>query len=268
MEFTGKIYQVDPTGARTAERTTMGSHDGGGRWESFAYDIRDTQFPRFFATEDAKKGTTRRFTPDQSFSYWKDDPWNMLHGNGTMDFLMITPYENQTIQAGGTYIWTSDIEKARNNARSYYPQTEGIDVDGNLMYITSKGFKQLFIFDLDSNTYVNGTTVNGLFDGQPDQVTRVINSNTSSSSSMELLYFCEEGGNNAGVHARDDQGRFFTILESPIYMDETTGLSFSPNGKHMYVAYQGNGLLFDVWREDGLPFDAKTLNVKYHQMTE
>jgi hypothetical protein len=266
VEFTGKIYQVDPTGVRPAELTTMGSDGGGGRWEAFAYDIRDPQFPRFFATEDANKGTTRRFTPDKGLSYWKKDPWKMLHGNGTMDYLMITPYDNQTEQAGGTYNWTSDLEKARTNARSYYPQSEGIAVDGNFMYITTKGIKQLFIFDLDSNTYVNGTTVHGLFDGKPDQLTRTINSNTS--SSLNLLYFCEEGGANAGVHARDGQGRFFTILESPTYKDETTGLSFSPDGKHMYVAYQVNGFLFDVWRDDGQPFDAKTLNVKYHQTPE
>lgn len=64
--------------------------------------------------------------------------------------------------------------------------------------------------------------------------------------------------------SRDEFGRFFTILESPTLEDETTGLSFSSDRKHMYVAYQHNGLLFDVTREDGLAFDAKTLDVKYH----
>jgi sugar lactone lactonase YvrE len=42
-------------------------------------------------------------------------------------------------------------------------------------------------------------------------------------------------------------------------------LSFSPDGQHLYVAYQHNGLLFDIWREDGLPFQAQALNVKYHK---
>uniref|UniRef100_A0A7S4NFI5 SMP-30/Gluconolactonase/LRE-like region domain-containing protein n=1 Tax=Odontella aurita TaxID=265563 RepID=A0A7S4NFI5_9STRA len=78
------------------------------------------------------------------------------------------------------------------------------------------------------------------------------------------MYFTEEGGRDAGVHARDKRGRYYTILESPVYQDETTGLAFSPDGKHMYVAYQKNGILFDLWREDGLPFHGLTLNVKYH----
>ncbi len=49
IEFDGQIYQVDPTGERRAEKMTIGSP--GGRWESFAYDIRDKSKPRFFATE-------------------------------------------------------------------------------------------------------------------------------------------------------------------------------------------------------------------------
>ena len=35
---------------------------------------------------------------------------------------------------------------------------------------------------------------------------------------------------------------------------ETTGIAFSPDGKHMYFAYQGDGILFDVTRTDGLTF--------------
>lgn len=67
-----------------------------------------------------------------------------------------------------------------------------------------------------------------------------------------------------GVHGRDRDGNFFTILESPVYKDETSGLAFSPDAKHMYIAYQENGVLLDVTRLDGLPFHAKSLNVKYH----
>ncbi len=64
--------------------------------------------------------------------------------------------------------------------------------------------------------------------------------------------------------SRDEFGRFFTVLESPELTDETTGLSISPDKKHMYVAYQDNGLLFDITRADGMTFDAQTLDVKYH----
>jgi len=32
----------------------------------------------------------------------------------------------------------------------------------------------------------------------------------------------------------------------------------------MYLAYQKNGIVFDVWRKDGKKFDGGSLNVKYH----
>ena len=81
-------------------------------------------------------------------------------------------------------------------------------------------------------------------------------------------FFTEEGGQDPGIHGRDSNGNFFTVLESPMYEDETTGLSFSPDAKHMYVAYQVTGTLFDISRLDGLPFHAKSLNVKYHHMEQ
>ncbi|KAG7364397.1 DUF839 domain containing protein [Nitzschia inconspicua] len=253
VEFDGQAYQVDPTGERTPEKTVIGS--AGGRWEAFAYDNRDPNQPRFFLTEDHNKGTTRRFTPSQT--RWGGDEWKMLHEDGVIDYLMVHQNSNKT---GGTFEWTNDIEAARNNARSYFPQSEGIDVHDGKLYLVCKGIKQLFIFDLDNMTYQNMTTTSGLFDGSPDQLQRVL------SGSRDLLYFTEEGGVDAGVHARDEEGRFFTILESPQYIDETTGLAFSPDGKYMYVAWQVNGTLYEVRREDGLPFNARSLNVKYHNV--
>ena len=70
------------------------------------------------------------------------------------------------------------------------------------------------------------------------------------------------------MHARNQEGKFFTILESPDYDDETSGLAFSPDGRHLYFAFQEHGIVYDVSREDGLPFHAKTLNVRYHAPTE
>jgi hypothetical protein len=194
----------------------------------------------------------RRFTPNNVD--W-DEPWEMLHTEGPVDYLFVHPNESGT---GGTFEWTNDKAAAQMNAKDFYPQTEGIDIYGAEMYVACKGIKQLFTFNLDTMTYENESTVSGLFDGQPDQMQRILG------NGEDLLFFTEEGGVDAGIHARDGQDRFYTILESPIYPDETTGLAFSPDGMHMYLAYQVNGLLFDVWREDGLPFQARTLNVKYH----
>jgi hypothetical protein len=82
-----------------------------------------------------------------------------------------------------------------------------------------------------------------------------------------LLYFTEDGKQISGIHARDRLGQFYTILEGPgFYGDETTGLAFSPDGMHMYFAFQDAGQLYDITRADGLRFDAKTLNIKYHNV--
>jgi hypothetical protein len=127
----------------------------------------------------------------------------------------------------------------------------------------------MYVLNLDSNTYTRFSTVAGLFAGQPDQIVRLTANTTCTitADNLEeegLLYFTEDGDKAAGVQARNQYGQYFTILESTIYEDETTGLSFSPDQKHLYIAYQDNGLLFDVTRMDGLPFSATTLNIKYH----
>ena len=147
----------------------------------------------------------------------------------------------------------------------------------------------------------------------------------------DILYFCEDGGKelgDCGVHGRDSSGRFFSILDGPGYVSETTGLAFSPNKRHMYVrragsflqriiaatprplpgnsaertrglqrpfparedvgqllglldflarelsvetgarlryvSFQTPGVIFDITRDDGLPFDGGVLDIKYH----
>lgn len=223
----GQVWQVDPTGNREREKTVLG--EGGGNFESFAYDVRDSSKPHFFVTEDANRGTLRRFTP--SNPNW-NKPWDMLHGNGTMEYLVLQPFSLS--QGRGRYKWVTDIGTGRNNAARYYPLSEGIDVNGNLLYFVCKRIKQLFTLNLDDYTYTNQTSRSGLFDGGPDQMSRIVGNNISN-----VLYFTEEGGRDAGIHGRNDVGNFYTILESPNYIDETTGLAFDPSGRHMYVAYQG-----------------------------
>ena len=109
------------------------------------------------------------------------------------------------------------------------------------------------------------STESGAFNNQPDQISAIVGS-----SGGTLLYFCEDGGNDVGVHARDNTGKFYTILDAfPHYQSETTGLSFSPDNRHMYVSLQGGsgrhpGVIFDIYRLDGHPFGGKTLDIKYH----
>lgn len=244
----GQIYQVDPTGEREPQVMTLGRD--GGAWESFAYDIRNKKKPSFFATEDASSGALRRFVPDNP--NW-DDKWNILHGPGVVKYLKVFPEGNGN---KGTYVWTTDRSAAKRNAEIHYPNSEGIDVKGSELFFVCKNIRKLFVLNLDNGTYRRRSTVYGMFDGAPDQVERVLEGES------ELLYFTEEGGKDAGVHSRDAKGLFRTILESPIYHDETTGLSFY--GKFMYVAYQENGHVFAVWKKDGTSFIEKTIDVKSH----
>jgi 6-phosphogluconolactonase (cycloisomerase 2 family) len=112
---------------------------------------------------------------------------------------------------------------------------------------------------LDEGTFRRSSTVSGLFEDQPDQIQRLTHSSTD-----DLLYFTEDGDVEAGVHARDASSRFFTISQSEILPGETTGLSFSPDGRFMYVAYQDVGALFCIWRRDGKAFGGEHVDVKYH----
>jgi uncharacterized protein len=249
----GQLYQVDPSGLRPPELMSMASE--GGIWESFAYDDRDKETPRFFVTEDHHKGCLRRYTPE--VTNWTD-PWQMLHNPGKTEYLVL--YPNAT-NDGGTFEWIDDFHTARENAFVLAQHPEGIDVYDGQLYFVCKKIKMLFSLDLDKFTYYNHTTVHGLFDGSPDQMQRILG------DSRDMLYFTEEIHLGAGVHARDHLGRFYTVFESPDYVGneaETTGLAFSPDGRFLYTAYQDAGILYAVWRIDGMPFQARQLDVRYH----
>lgn len=249
----GQAWQVDPMGIRTPEKTTIGS--GTGRFESFAYDHRDREKPKFYLSEDQRKGALRRFRPNKVD--WSD-PWTILHEEGPIDFLVLEPESDDAPK--GTFSWTPDHKKAKTNAERYYPQSEGIDRDGPYLYMVCKNIKALFILHLDDFTYERYSTEHGIFDGAPDQMKRILKEGEES----DILYFTEENGPAAGIHGRNKVGQYFTVVEGPGWSAETTGLSFSPDGKHMYFAFQDDGVFFDVWREDEFPFNGKTLNVQYH----
>ena len=252
----GHCFQVDPFSEgiqkKSETRTVLGGADGGS-FESFAHDLRDENLPRFFVTEDQADGAVRRFTP--ATVDW-DNPSRMLHDEkGTLDYLFLIPADEEG--RNGTYQWIDNKSKAGKSAQQYYPNAEGIDVANGILYFVSKKDEDLFILDLDNFTYERKIVREEGIDVSPDQLVRL-------GGDDGIMYLTEDGGAEAGIHGRDAQGRYFTILESPIYKEETTGLAFSPNKKHMYLAYQKNGIIFDVWRKDGKKFDGGSLNVKYH----
>ena len=117
-----------------------------------------------------------------------------------------------------------------------------------------------YFFIDDNNTHPCFPSTLGAFSGQPDQIQRIL----ANDSDNDMLYFCEEAASDNGIHARDVNGDFYRIIDGGDLSSETTGLAFSPDNKHMYVSYQSDGYIFDITREDGYPFGAHRLDIKYH----
>ena len=181
----------------------------------------------------------------------------MLHRENTIDYLLLFPDEDSSSR--GRFEWTTNRTVAIENADRNYPNTEGIDAYQGRLYFVCKGMKAMFELDLNSGSYRREDTDDGLFDGEPDQVHRLLGNGFD-----DYLFFTEEGGSDAGIHGRDANGMFFTLLEGTDWSDETTGLAFSPDGRHLYVAYQDEGVLFDITRQDGFEFSATDINLKSH----
>jgi len=231
----GNLWQVDPTGARPPQQLTLGSD--GGKFESFAYDIR---YGHYFVTEDDKFGALRRFIPsansdNANHTNATDDPWQVLHGDGKTTFLELIPNTTSATttnatttapttapttppttpntststeraaslegtESQGTFRWTDNIEAARLNAHAMYRNAEGIDVQGADLYFISKKYKRLYILDLDQGTYTSFSTKQGVFNGQPDQIQRILDQNGEVVESDEtLLYFTKDRGKYSGV---------------------------------------------------------------------
>jgi len=259
---TGQVWEVDPWGVNPPRKTLLGG--SGGEYESAAYDNRVPTAPKFYVTTDSSDGAIIRFTPDSEAVTEALDTGNftnLLHTNQTgtakLEYLVMTPDpSNPDI---GSFGWTPDRIEGENSAAQNFPYSEGIDIRDGKMFVTCKVPKKLFILDLDLLTYERSSTVTGAFNSQPDQVARILDNEG-------ILYFCEDGGDDAGVHGRDSDGNFYTILADggSVFGGETTGLAFSPDNMHMYVSFQSPGHIFDITRTDGYPFNGQRLDIKYH----
>ena len=105
----------------------------------------------------------------------------------------------------------------------------------------------------------------GKFSGTPDHVIH--------GRSNDVLYFTEESG-RPGVYGRKKStGEYFSIVEGQHDMyehDEAVGLAWSPDWTRLYFCIQEKGVLFEIRRDDGLPFeyDPNQLRLKYHVKKE
>jgi hypothetical protein len=283
----GRIWEVDPFNRQPPRATVMGYPQHGGEWESAAYDNRDTNQPVFYVTSDSSSKPVLRFTPDPDAvkaALSTGDYSELLHTPGTNEYLKLNWLRK-------TFTWTTNYWAARISAALFYPGMEGIskcrsqiiktlvfsctftsfphycileDFHEGRLYMVSKSRKQLFILNLDCNTFTATSTESGAFDGEPDQLVRL----SGQEGRDRILYFCEDGSSKAGVHARDSQGRFFTILQSNdpsiIPPSAATGLAFSPDNTRMFVAFQDAGKVFEIRRTDGRDFGGEWLDILYH----
>jgi hypothetical protein len=267
----GQVWEVDPWGT-FSHLTAVGLESV--NYESFAYDHRKELTPTFYVTIDEVDGPLLRYTPDTDDIFpalLSSDFSNLLTSpgpNAKWEYLVLD-YDTDT---SGTLTWTTDIKKGRDSAGSHFRGLEGLDVYDGMLYMTAKEDRLLFILDLDAETFTQSSTLNGAFDNRPDQVVRLVDNNDEG-----ILYFCEDGKFGSGVHGRDVNGNYFTIItadQDPAtnggeeMRGEVSGLAFTEDKMFMYFTFQKEGTLFEVRRADGLPFNGKRLDIKYHHVDE
>ena len=248
MEGWGQCWQVDPDPASenhsSPTRTVLGGN--GGAFESVAVDNTDPNEPIFFLTEDHEAGALRRFVAD-------GNGWDSLHNGGTTSYLYFIDDQN--------FEWTSSIDDGRRSAQWYYPNSEGISYFDGMLYFVSKEMQTLYTLDLAQMTYQREGTGGshllgrGSFNAQPDQI--FIASGVGEAG-KRYQYFTEDGGSSPGLFARDGDGSYYTVfqgIEGVYEEDETVGVAFTRDRTRLYAGLQDVGLLLELTRDDGMPFE-------------
>jgi hypothetical protein len=297
----GQCYETDPFGRRKATKTSLGGPEGG-RFESVALDDRDAEanggILRFFVTHDSTYGELRRYTPPRRAvrrALRRNSYWDILHSpGGTLEYLVLEPDENEdnnestvvsTSFTSGTYRWTTDIQEGKRSASLHFKKCEGMEIEDNILYFVSAKQQEIFMLNLDDFTYRKQYTTSPQFQGQPDglhfmDITKTDETNNNNHNNNNhrnsILYITEEGkdGNKAGIYGRDaddsdsetttDGGQLFTVMKSLQWWGDTTGLAFSPDQMRMYFAIQTDGVIVELRRTDGQPFDGHVMDVRYH----
>jgi secreted PhoX family phosphatase len=241
----GQCWQVEPnpdSPNHNSPKVTLLGGDGG-NYESVAVDNKNPDKPIFFTTKDHSSGELRRFEAD-------GNGWDALHSGGQTTYLQFLD--------GNRFQWTTSMWAGQKSASNYYPNAEGIAYHNSTLYFVSKVAKRLYILDLNDMTYTSERTGSswvgqGSFNSQPDQIIE------NDMDKRKFIYFTEDGGNAPGVHVRDREGKYYTMVRAVpggwYSGDETVGIAFSPDRKKFYFGFQDAGVLMEVTRNDGREFN-------------
>ncbi|KAK1739780.1 DUF839 domain-containing protein [Skeletonema marinoi] len=242
----GQCWQIEPDPNKpnhNSPKATLLGGPSGGEYETVAVDNTNKNKPVFFVTEDESDGELRRFEAD---GYG----WDALHVGGRTTYLEFLD--------GNRFQWTTSLSAGENSAASYYPNAEGIIYHNSTLYFVAKVTRTLFILDLNDMTYTSERTGSswvgqGSFNSQPDQIIE------SDLDERKYIYFTEDGGSAPGVHVRDREGKYYTMVRGVpggrYSGDETAGIAFSPDRKKFYFGFQDAGVLMEVTRYDGHVFN-------------
>lgn len=243
----GRCWQVDPankdqTGPTTSEVTALTGYLG--NWEAFAWD--DVGLTGY-VTDDANPedapasyGCLNRFTPDETAmdcynGETKAERWCTLN-SGTVDYMRLTP--DKIGSNCGTVSWTEDPNDCTGEM---FRNGEGIDITDQIMRFVAKEEHLMVNVDLSDETYCIWSTLQGFPQG-PDNI-RFFD---------DVLYMCTDGLTPNALYGYDGNG-FYSIVQEIDYNTETAGVSFSPDGMVLYMAFQDNAV-WQFWRTDGKPF--------------
>ena len=242
----GQCWQVEPNPGspnHNSPNVTLLGGSNGGAYESVAVDNTNKNNPIFFVTEDKGNGELRRFEAD-------GNGWDALHEGGQTTYLEFLD--------GNRFQWTSNLADGKSSAANHYPNAEGIIYHNSTLYFVAKVSRRLFILDLEAMTYTSERTGSswvgqGSFNSQPDQIIE------SDLDTRKFIYFTEDGGNSPGVHVRDREGNYYTMVRGipggRYKGDETVGIAFSPDRRAFYFGFQDAGVLMEVTRDDGHKFN-------------
>lgn len=178
--------------------------------------------------------------------------WNLLNDpHAKHEFLKLIP-DDSSDKWSGSFEW---VEDPCNANPELYKKGEGIHIDpvNHILTFVAKTNKQIFYLDLSAGKYIEDTTTRGSITEQPDNIRGL----------GKDIYVCNDGGYpNAVFRINPATGCYTKVIEEadPGYGGrEFAGVDFTPDGRAMYVSVQ-NRAIWVVQREDGLPFDAKTLD--------